>query len=255
LEQPRKRLFTAIVIASAVLIFILTIISPSLIRMALSLSLILFLPGYGITSILFSGRGLDIPARLLLSVALSLAITALSGLLLHLTPWGIALDNPGTVLLLCGTGLVGLIFLVRNLLNLDRTTVLPRVGFQPRQILLLVLAGMIAVIAVNLARTPVASRDLTGYTLLWVQPPSVADRLELGVRSEEFRTRKYQLRFEINQVLREGPTFELKPGETLEYVLKLGNESLAGQPIKVLLYRLDRPDEVYRRVVWWNEDD
>lgn len=222
--------------------------------MAIFVPLLLFLPGYGITAILFSGRGLDIPARLLLSVALSLATTAFSGLILHLTPQGISLQNPLIILLIGGPGIVGLYSLVNDVLRVDEATTFARIGFNSRQVLLLLLAAVIATAALAVARTSTSPNNLTAYTMLWIQPGSSPDRLKLGVRSEEFRTTRYQLRFEVNEVVREGPTFELMPGQTQEYVLRLDDKTLTGQPVVVLLYRLDRPDEAYRRVVWWNED-
>ena len=237
------------------MVLTLTALWPSFVRVALSLALILFFPGYGITALLFPRRALDLPARLLLSIGLSLATTAFTGLILHLSPWGIQLKNPLIFLLLGGTGLIGLYFLVRDILSLERATILTRIGFNTRQVLVLVLAATITIIAVNVARTPTSPKNLTGYTLLWVQPGSSSEGLKLGVQSEEFKTTKYQLRFEMNGTLREGPTFELKPGQTWEYVLQLDGDRLTGKPITLLLYRLDRPDEVYRRVVWWYENN
>lgn len=230
-------------------------LNPSWARVELTLPVIFFLPGYGITALLFPDRVLDLPARLLLSVGLSLATTALIGLILNLTPWGVQLGNPLTIALLGGTVSVGLYFLIRDLLSIDRTTILTRIGFSGRQIIYLLLAAVVATIAVNVARTPVSPKNLTGYTLLWAQPGRASDGLKLGVRSEEFKTTKYQLRFEINETFREGPTFELKPGQMWEYLLNLDGEKLTGKPIVLLLYRLDRPKEVYRRVLWWYENN
>lgn len=241
--------------ASGFLILTLTIMNPSAIRFALAVPLILFLPGYGLTAVLFPQRSLDLPARLLLSVGMSLAMVAFSGLILHLTPWGISLRNPMVILLIGGPATFGIYSLVRDALQVNSTAFRARIGFNSRQFLLFTLAALIAATAVTVARTPSSSENLTGYTLLWAQAGNVPDMLEVGVRSEEFETTEYQLHFEINQVLREGPTFELKPGETWEYSLRLNKESLAGQPITILLYRLDNSSEAYRRVVWWYENN
>lgn len=222
-------------------------------RVVLSLPLILFLPGYGITALLFSRRALDIPARLLLSVGLSLATTAFTGLILHLSPWGVRLENPLASVLLGGTGLVGVFFLVRDALHINRKTSLNRIGFGTSRAILMVFAVAIAAIALNVARTPASPYDLAGYTLLWVQPTDNPGKLALGVRSEEFDTTKYQLMFEIDDVRHDGPTFELKPGEVWESSLNLPKDEMAEQPVTVLLYRLENPNEVYRRVIWWNE--
>ena len=181
-------------------------------------------------------------------------MTALTGLLAHLTPWGIQLKNPVIILLLGGTGILGLYFLVRDIFNADKASILTQIGFRSRQALLLVLAAIIATIAIYVARTPVSPKNLEGYTLFWVQPGDLANTLKLGVQSEEFETTKYQLRFEMNKVLHEGPTFELKPGQTWAYLLTLDGDKLTGQPVTLLLYRLDHPNEVYRRLIWWYEN-
>jgi hypothetical protein len=255
LHERTRIFFVAVGIAGGFLILALIGIIPLPIRTALAVPLILFLPGYGLTAVLFPRRALDLPARLLLSVGLSLAMTAFSGLILHLTPRGIQLQNPWTLPLLGGTGLTGLYFLIRDARHVDWTDIRARIGLTSRQILLLLSAAVIAALAGNIARTPASPKDLKGYTLLWVQASDSPDQIKLGVRSEEFETTKYQLRFEMNKIVREGPSFELEPGQTREYSLKLNGEDLTGQPVTVLLYRLDKSNEVYRRVVWWYENN
>jgi uncharacterized membrane protein len=242
-------------IGVAIFILVLAVMSPSMIRVALALPLILFLPGYGLTAVLFPRQALDLPARLLLSVGLSLAITALSGLILHLTPWGISLRNPLVIVLIGVPAILGLFSLIKHLLQVDRTTTLARIGFDSRQVILFTLAALIVATAVTVARTPTSTKNLVGYTLFWAQAGSTPNTLELGVRSEEFRTEKFQMRFEIKDVTHDGPIFELSPGQTWEYSLKLNGEDLTGQPVTVLLYRLDKPNEVYRHVVWWYENN
>lgn len=228
-------------------------INLPLMRVMLSLLLILFLPGYGITAILFPRGVLDFPARLLLSVGLSLTFAALSGLLLNLTTAGIQTQNPWFVLLLGGMGLVGLIFFVRDVFQIEITGSVRRLGISSRQTLLLVSAVAIATLAFAVARTPASPKNLTGYTMFWVQAGDLPNVIKLGVRSEEFKATSYQLRYEMNDVLQQGPTFELEPGKTWEYSLKLESSKVTGKPVTLLLYRLDHPDTVYRRVVWWNE--
>ena len=242
-------------ISIAILILVLAFISPSVIRVGLALPFILFLPGYGLTSVLFPRRALDLPARLLLSVGLSLAMTAFSGLILHLTPWGISLHNPLVILLIGGPATFGIYSLVRDARQVDSTTDRARIGFNARQLLLFTLAAVVAASAVFLARTPTSPKDLVGYTLLWVQPDTTSDSLELGVQSEEFKTIQFQVRYEVKNITHDGPIFELTPGQTWDYSLKLNSEDLTGQPVTVLLYRLDKPSEVYRRVVWWHENN
>jgi uncharacterized membrane protein len=245
--------FVTAAIGVAILILVLAFTSPTVIRIALALALILFLPGYGLTAVLFPRQALDLPARLLLSVGLSLTTTALSGLILHMTPAGISLHNPWIILLIGGPAVLGLYSLIREVIQTSRTSTSSHIGFTSRQVLLFLLAAAITVTALTVARMPTSPKNLVGYTLFWVQAGNVPDRLEVGVQSEEFKTTEFQIRFEIKDVTHDGPIFKLTPGQTWNYSLQLNGEDLAGQPVTVLLYRLDKPNTVYRRVVWWHE--
>ncbi len=253
--QSLTRNYYFIVLTGAVLLLLgLAIMSPSVARIALALPVIFFLPGYGLTTVLFARRALDIPVRVLFSVGLSLAMAALSGLILNLTLAGISLQNPLVTLLIGVPALVGLYSLVRDGVQADRTTAAGLVGFRPRQVLFLLLAVVIAATAVAIARTPTSTKNLTGYSMFWVQAGSVPNTLELGVQIEEFTTTSYQVRFQINDAMRDGPTFVLRPGEKWQYSLDLKGQAVGGQPVTLLLYRLDKPDQVYRRVVWYENN-
>ena len=181
-------------------------------------------------------------------------MTALSGLILHLTPMGISLQNPLVMWLIGVPAILGLYSLVRHVLQVDTTAILARTGFNSRQVLLFMLTAIITATAVIVARSPTSPKNLVGYTLFWVQAGKAPDALELGVRSEEFKTTKYQVRFEIKEVMHEGPILELEPGKTWEYSLQLSGEDLTGQPVTLLLYRLDNPAQVYRRLVWYENN-
>ncbi len=61
----------------------------SVYRLMAGLPLALYLPGYTLTAALFANRPLDRATRALLSVACSLLLTVLSGLLLNTLPWGL----------------------------------------------------------------------------------------------------------------------------------------------------------------------
>ena len=65
-------------------------LSGSFVRTALSLPLILFLPGYALIAMLFPEKtGLEWLERIALSVGLSVAVVPLIGLVLNFTSWGI----------------------------------------------------------------------------------------------------------------------------------------------------------------------
>ncbi len=256
MKRPWKsNSFTLAAVGIGASIILLLLINPSITRVLLTLPLVLLLPGYAMTLILFPRDAVSLPERLLLSIALSVVFTALTGLVLHWTPWGIRTTSLWLVLLLW-LGVAVLIGKQRGIHHSewsDAITPPLRPNFNLHQWMILVLAGLGAITAVHVARTPASRQGLEGYTLLWIRPTDEPNWVQLGVNSGEFATTKYQLQFEVNDVIREGPTLELKPGETWEGFIPFPVEQIEDEPLTVLLYRLDKPTEAYRRVVWWPE--
>src|SRR5919205_467104 len=82
--------------AILLLMLFLRVIDPSVLRPLLAVPLVLFLPGFALTVILFERERLGIPERLMLSVGLSVALTALVGLLLNWTRLGLWTMSLGT---------------------------------------------------------------------------------------------------------------------------------------------------------------
>ena len=71
----------------------LPLINETVIRSALGLGMVLFVPGYALIAALFPGKeDIDGIERAALSFGLSIAVTPLIGLALNFTPWGIRLD-------------------------------------------------------------------------------------------------------------------------------------------------------------------
>ncbi len=89
-EKPYDLL--VILILTVLLVISVALSGEGVIRIALGLIFILFLPGYALIAALFpSGKSIDWIERLALSFGLSIAVTPLIGLLLNYTPWGIRL--------------------------------------------------------------------------------------------------------------------------------------------------------------------
>lgn len=70
----------------------------SLVRIIVGMIFVLFIPGYLLIQLLYPGKEMDMIERLALSLGLSLALTALIGLILNYSPWGIRLE-PMVILL------------------------------------------------------------------------------------------------------------------------------------------------------------
>ncbi len=239
------------VAGASLMILILSVVSPNALRIILSVPLMLFVPGFALTLILFPRKSLGIAERLLLSIGLSVAFTALSGLLLNMTPWGLQAQTLWIVLLLTIAVEIVVIFFTRRSWWLEEIKVPAGFNFNTRQWVLMVLAALMTIMAIQVARTPSPQQGLAGYTLLWVKPGDTANAIRVGVENNEFKATNYHIKYEFNSSVREGPTFQLKPGETRESIVPLPNDLMAGTSFIVLLYRLDNPNEVYRSAVWW----
>jgi uncharacterized membrane protein len=71
----------------------LPLINETVVRSALGLGMVLFVPGYALIAALFPGKAdIDGIERAALSFGLSIVVTPLIGLALNFTPWGIRLD-------------------------------------------------------------------------------------------------------------------------------------------------------------------
>jgi uncharacterized membrane protein len=96
------------------LILAITFIPSSAVRIVLGLPFLLFFPGYTLVAALFSKKeGMDFLERLALSFGMSIAVTALIGLGLNYTPWGIRLQ-PVIYSISIFIILMSIIALVRN---------------------------------------------------------------------------------------------------------------------------------------------
>ena len=83
----------AAAVLTLLLIVFIALLPDNPIRTVLGLFFILVLPGYAATAALFPNReSIDIIERVALSIGLSIAIVALSGLALNYTPFGIRLE-------------------------------------------------------------------------------------------------------------------------------------------------------------------
>ena len=219
--------------------------------------LVLFLPGYAITDLLFPEHSLGIVERLLFGLGLSLPVTALTGLILNLTPWGLQRDiwaiTLSFIALLAGT----IAWLRRrNTPALTASIAVPNVHFklQGQEIILFGLGIAVTILALTLTRLPAPPNGVSGYTLLWMIPATEENPTDfrLGINSAEFAATRYRLQVRIgDQVVQEWPVLSLKPGDDWETTIQLRSNALSSEPIVADLYKLDNPQELYRYVRLW----
>ncbi|AFD00166.1 putative membrane protein [Methanocella conradii HZ254] len=86
------KLVIGFVIITLAFIYI-PVLNETIVRAALGLAMVLFVPGYSLIAVLFPGKkDIDGIERAALSFGLSIAVAPLIGLGLNFTPWGIRLD-------------------------------------------------------------------------------------------------------------------------------------------------------------------
>jgi uncharacterized membrane protein len=218
-------------------------------RLLFALPLVLVVPGYALVAALFPARTLDTPERLLFSVGGSLAITIIGGFLLHLSPWGLRADSWVVLLsgMTCGAAVVAL---RRRPHRSTGATERGRSYLNPGQGILLSLAGLVVVTTLGIARIPAPAQEAQGYSLLWMLPDQGRRQVvRIGISSQEFAVARYRLQIKQDgRIVQEWTPLELKPGTQWDTTVRLPAQR-PGSHTEALLYRLDAPNTVYRRVM------
>lgn len=243
---------TSIVAASAG--FVLPEGNP--IRIACSLLLVLVLPGYVFTAVLFPDALHRPSERILMTVGLSLAVVVLLGIALNVAPgglrqhsWALALSSFTMVMAAVGT--------IRRPARLRAPASLaPRASrITLGQALLFGLAGLILLGAFSLA-TYGARRDAdqTTFTQMWLLPAEgdTNRSVLVGIRNQETDAQVYTLTMTLDgQLLSSWPVIALAKDETWETVVTLPAGRGFISPVRAELQRVQAPETVYRSVVLW----
>jgi Protein of unknown function (DUF1616) len=239
-----------LVVLGAALSALIALLMPlEEVRLIGALPLTLAFPGYAIVAVTFARRPLEMAHRLLLSLAVSLMVLALGGLLLNYGPGGIRSVTWAVLLF-------GVVLAASRGAALRRPRAAGRRAL-PDQPVSMAQGGLIAgalaatAAALALAFVTLPADDASGYSELWMLPGDDGRTgLEIGVRSQEQDPVGYQLRINFADGLRPAVTrFSLDPGEThliaLSPVGEAGSEPI---PVTASLFRKSRPGDVYRRV-------
>jgi uncharacterized membrane protein len=251
-------IIAVIVLTIVAVTLVFTVKPDTMYGRILTLPLVLVLPGYALTSALFTGKTFGIPERLVFSMSLSLVIVILGGLVLNLLPSGLSSDS-WAVLLGCITLASSITALVRQRrqgIPTFKRLKFSSSGFTFRQGLLLgvavvIVGGAIAVSIIGAERQP-----YTGFTQLWILPASGAkthNTVLLGVNNMEKIDMDYRLDVNVNgKVVKLWPSIELKPGENWEVTLVILQVKNSGSTmVEAVLYRVDAPTTLYRHVELW----
>lgn len=192
---------------------ILALILPwPAISLVFAAPLALFAPGYAIVAATFARRDLDRAPRLVLSLALSLAVLALGGLVLNYLG-GIHSFSWTVLLLLVVVGCCRSAALRRKRGAQPSPRRLPRPSGLEAGLALGALGAVVA--ALVLASTDLPAKSAVGYTELWIVPKaeSGGSEAEVGIKSEEQQTTEYDLGVRIGKDRLVRRSFVLEPGE------------------------------------------
>ncbi len=223
----------------------------------------LLLPGYVFSAALFAE--LEWIARLLVSLALSMAVLILGGMLLNLTPWGLT-QRTWVVYLLAATG-AGILLVLWRRFHDHRSdpgeaemrdhepdthesasgSILPRIEL--RVILLLGLAVGFASVSFYIAQFS-TGRNNTAFSMLWADfdQNNPALPLRLGVQNEEGKAGVYHLVVEVNgSLIQKWDNLSLANGQRFETKVQFATPPSG--PVLVLLYQAAAPDKVYRHIL------
>lgn len=218
-------------------------------RLAFALPLVLLLPGYAIAVATFVGRPLGPPQLLLMSIALSLMVLALGGVLLTYLPGGIRPLSWALLLLAIVVG-ASTVCALRRSVPQSRLELWRPPSLRWPQAALIGAGGLATLAALILAFTTLPAKNALGYSELWMLPRADGAGIRVGVNSQEQGDVEYRLRVAFGSgntaIDRE---FSLEPGE--ERVLSFNTPPDAkGSPVAVnaALLRQDRPSAIYRRV-------
>lgn len=243
MRGPRTDLIlvAALVVVAAVFV---TALPDDLVvlRAPAALALVLALPGYALTAVLFPPAALRPAERTLLAIGLSLVTTIVCALAIHVagaeldaTAWGGSL---AIVTVACALG--------GQSLGHARAIHLRPIGLRGSEIAALASALVLVAAAGTLGMTPLdAPQDTQGTTALRLVPRE-SGVVSLGIRSDQLRPATYLLDVMVTgrPTKRIGP-LRLQPGQTWTRTLVTG----PGEPqVSARLRRAEAPDETYRRV-------
>jgi uncharacterized membrane protein len=221
-------------------------------RTILAVPLVFVCPGYALTSALFPQRMPGPAEKLVALLGLSLACTALGGILLNLTPWGLQTDS--WALLLAAVTLIACVAAQWRRRGEDASAPGPlSLHVTIGEGFLCGLAVLVAGSAVGVAQNGALHQPIAGFTQLWLVPARRGNShaVEIGIRSMEHRATTYTLQITIgNRVIAQRPSLTLRPGQTWQDAVVLPRTR--APRIDGLLYRADAPHSLYRRVTLWH---
>ena len=226
-----------------------------ILRAVLGTYLVLVGPGLAFTTALLPAKQLGTAEHVLTTVAASIALAVIGGLILDVTPWG--LQPISWQVVLGGVTVVASLAALLRLHSLGERSGGMRPGGNMQiptlRLALPIVAMALLALAVYVARVPAPAERYQGYTTLWLAPESgqagTQTGARLGVQSGEFEPTSYRLEVLVNgQLANAWPDLRLEPNQAWQVQLVLPDPGRAALEVEARLYRTDAPQLVYRQV-------
>jgi uncharacterized membrane protein len=238
----------ALAVVSALVVIALP--GAHLLRAVFAVLLVVLLPGYSLTAALFAGRQLDWPRRLLLTLGLGLSASIVISLALNLFPSALRSWTWAVALLVATCTVCAFAAEQRRRIapasRTESVISIPRLRFRDLGVALaaLLLFGG----AVAFARTPLAAKNVQGYSAVWLLPGArgKTTTVQVGVTSAEKQTRSYRLVLRVGSTVVYRRKLTLAPGGNFATVVKLGRRRAPVATVVASLYIRGRPTAVYR---------
>ena len=213
------------------------------------------LPSYALGAAILPNRQLGL-LRGVLAIGMNIALVILGGFVLNLLPTGLdtsAWSVFSTIVTLAAAGLA--YWHERHSFPQRATPV--RTPLRVGNWLVVAATLVILGISFGLSQWGAEIQPRPGFTQLWLVPVdrSHPSMMQLGVRNEENTALAYRLDLYIDgAIVRTWDSIELQRDTQWESVEDISAVVDEGSQLELLLYRMDAPTQVYRRVTWTFQD-
>ncbi len=260
-------------ILAVLLIIIITLSPSSVLRVILGLPFVFFFPGYALITALYPAKkSLSTFARIALSFGFSLVITALVGLILNYTPWGIRL-YPSLISLFIFNLIMSAIAWLRqksipesDKISISFNLALPSGPVSSSRvlsiILVVVILGTLGTLSYVIA-TPKIGEKYTEFYILGEEgkaanyPKNLSlgeeGKVVAGIINREQQTMSYRLEVRIDNLKKaEAGPLTLEPDEKWEAPLSFKPDKAGdNQKLEFLLFKAGESDPYMKPLYLW----
>ncbi len=260
-------------ILAVLLIIIITLSPSSVLRVILGLPFVFFFPGYALITALYPAKkSLSTFARIALSFGFSLVVTALIGLILNYTPWGIRL-YPSLISLFIFNLIMSAIAWLRqksipesDKISISFNLVLPSGPVSSSRvlsiILVVVILGTLGTLSYVIA-TPKIGEKYTEFYILGEEgkaanyPKNLSlgeeGKVVAGIINREQQTMSYRLEVRIDNLKKaEAGPLTLEPDGKWEAPLSFKPDKAGdNQKLEFLLFKAGESDPYMKPLYLW----